>query len=62
MNEPSLVESADSASRTLKQSAMWTSATKDACRAADFDYELVRTDEPLDQALLRFLARRGGKL
>jgi uncharacterized protein (DUF58 family) len=34
--------------------------TKEACTAADVDYELVRTDEPLDAVLLRFLARREG--
>ncbi len=34
--------------------------TKEACTAADVDYELVRTDEPLDKVLLRFLARRMG--
>ncbi len=33
--------------------------TKAACTAADVDYERVRTDEPLDQVVLRFLARRG---
>ena len=37
-------------------------ATKDACRSADCDYQLVRTDEALDQTLLQFLARRGGRL
>ena len=35
--------------------------TKQACRAADVDYELVRTDEPLDKVLLRFLGRRMGR-
>ena len=35
--------------------------TREACTASDVDYELVRTDEPLDGALLRFLARRDGK-
>ncbi len=29
-----------------------------ACRDADVDYELVRTDAPLDRLLLRYLARR----
>lgn len=29
-----------------------------ACRDADVEYELVRTDAPLDRLLLRFLARR----
>jgi uncharacterized protein (DUF58 family) len=53
--------------REIKQSYLeefgkFLEATKDACRAADCDYQLVRTDEPVDQALLRFLARRGGRL
>lgn len=34
--------------------------TRQSCAEADVDYELVRTDEPLDQVLLRFLARRQG--
>ncbi|MBS1153294.1 MAG: hypothetical protein H6Q89_4992 [Myxococcaceae bacterium] len=34
--------------------------TREACTAADVDYELVRTDEPLDKVLLRFLSRRMG--
>ena len=32
---------------------------KAPCTEADVDYELVRTDERLDEVLLRFLARRG---
>jgi hypothetical protein len=53
--------------REIKQSYLeefgkFLASTRDACRAADCDYELVRTDEPLDQALLRFLARRGGRV
>jgi len=32
--------------------------SKHACRDADVEYELVRTDAPLDRLLLRFLARR----
>ncbi len=32
--------------------------SKRACRDADVEYELVRTDAPLDRLLLRFLARR----
>ena len=32
--------------------------TRAACAEADVDYDLVRTDEPLDAVLLRFLARR----
>jgi len=35
--------------------------TKATCTAADVDYERVRTDEPLDSVLLRFLARRQGR-
>ncbi|MBL8952962.1 MAG: DUF58 domain-containing protein [Myxococcaceae bacterium] len=35
--------------------------TKATCTAADVDYERVRTDEPLDAVLLRFLARRQGR-
>jgi hypothetical protein len=35
---------------------------RDACRAADCDYERVQLDRPLDESLLRFLGRRGGKL
>jgi uncharacterized protein (DUF58 family) len=35
--------------------------TREACTASDVDYELVRTDEPLDGVLLRFLARREGR-
>lgn len=36
--------------------------TRMTCAEADVDYELVRTDEALDQVLLRFLGRRrGGK-
>ncbi|WP_408889011.1 DUF58 domain-containing protein [Myxococcus faecalis] len=32
---------------------------KTSCAEADVDYELVRTDEKLDDVLLRYLARRG---
>lgn len=46
----------------LEEFNRFLAATRDACRSADCDYEQVRTDEPLDQALLRFLARRGGRL
>jgi hypothetical protein len=35
--------------------------TRAACTEADVDYTLVRTDEPLDAVLLRFLGRRQGK-
>jgi len=33
-----------------------------SCAEADVDYELVRTDERLDSVLLRFLARRQGRV
>jgi uncharacterized protein (DUF58 family) len=33
-------------------------STRRACAEAGADYERVRTDEPLDQVLLRFLSRR----
>ncbi|HLT29123.1 MAG TPA: DUF58 domain-containing protein [Myxococcaceae bacterium] len=33
-------------------------STRRSCAEAGADYERVRTDEPLDQVLLRFLARR----
>lgn len=32
--------------------------TKEACTSADVDYERVRTDEPLDKVLIRFMGRR----
>ena len=38
--------------------AVPSSTVKRTCAEADVDYERVRTDEPLDQVLLRFLARR----
>jgi hypothetical protein len=52
--------------REIKQSYLeeiqrFLEETRQAVTAADCDYERVRTDEPLDQVLLRFLARRGGK-
>lgn len=46
----------------LEEFNRFLEATRDACRAADCDYERVRTDEPLDEVLLRFLGRRGGRL
>ncbi|MFT3840349.1 MAG: DUF58 domain-containing protein [Myxococcaceae bacterium] len=52
--------------REIKQSYLeemqrFLAETKKACTAADVDYELVRTDQPLDTVLSRFLARRMGK-
>jgi uncharacterized protein (DUF58 family) len=40
--------------------AFLESARRD-CAQADVDYQLVRTDAPLDQVLLQFLARREGR-
>lgn len=50
--------------REIKQSYLeefgaFLAGVKSACAEADVDYELVRTDERLDDVLLRFLARRG---
>ncbi len=44
----------------LEEFTRFLDETKQACTAADVDYERVRTDEPLDQVVLRFLARRSG--
>lgn len=46
----------------LEQFHAFLDATRDACRAADCDYERVQLDRPLDEYLLRFIGRRGGKL
>ena len=46
----------------LEEFHRFLEATRDACRSADCDYERVRTDEPIDEVLLRFLGRRGGRL
>lgn len=46
----------------LEEFSRFLSDTKGACTAADVDYERVRTDEALDQVVLRVLARRGGRL
>ena len=45
----------------LEEFARFLAETRRACTAADVDYELVRTDEPLDKVLLRFLGRRMGR-
>lgn len=50
--------------REIKQSYLeefgaFLAGVKTACAEADVDYELVRTDERLDDVLLRFLGRRG---
>lgn len=46
----------------LEEFRRFVDDVRDACTAADCDYERVRTDEPLDQVVLRFLAKRGGRL
>lgn len=46
----------------LEEFGKFLENTRTACTSADCDYERVRTDEPLDTVLLRFLARRGGRL
>ncbi|MBJ6763356.1 DUF58 domain-containing protein [Myxococcaceae bacterium JPH2] len=50
--------------REIKQSYLeefgaFLADVKARCAEADVDYELVRTDERLDDVLLRFLSRRG---
>jgi len=35
--------------------------TRALCAESDVDYQLVRTDQPLDAVLLEFLARRQGR-
>ncbi|GMT98220.1 DUF58 domain-containing protein [Corallococcus caeni] len=50
--------------REIKQSYLeefgaFLADVKAKCAEADVDYELVRTDERLDEVLLRFLGRRG---
>ena len=45
----------------LEEFQRFLAQTKRSCAEADVDYELVRTDEPLDAVLLRFLSRRQGK-
>jgi uncharacterized protein (DUF58 family) len=43
----------------LEEFNAFLASTRAACAEADVDYELVRTDEKLDDVLLRYLARRG---
>ncbi|MBZ4416135.1 DUF58 domain-containing protein [Myxococcus sp. RHSTA-1-4] len=43
----------------LEEFNAFLASTKAACAEADVDYELVRTDDKLDDVLLRYLARRG---
>ena len=42
----------------LEEFRAFLEGTRAACTEADVDYTLVRTDEPLDAVLLRFLGRR----
>ncbi len=43
----------------LEEFGAFLASAKAACAEADVDYELVRTDDKLDDVLLRYLARRG---
>lgn len=43
----------------LEEFGAFLEGVKRSCAEADVDYERVRTDERLDEVLLRFLARRG---
>ncbi|WNG30619.1 DUF58 domain-containing protein [Cystobacter fuscus] len=43
----------------LEEFGAFLDGVKAACAEADVDYELVRTDERLDEVLLRFLGKRG---
>ncbi len=45
----------------LEELGGFLAQTKALCAEADVDYQLVRTDEPLDGALLQFLAKRQGR-
>ena len=42
----------------LEEMKAFLEQTRRTCRELDCDYEAVRTDEPLDRVLLRFLGRR----
>jgi uncharacterized protein (DUF58 family) len=44
----------------LEEIGAFLKEMKATCAASDVEYELVRTDVPLDQVLLRFVARRQG--
>ena len=46
----------------LEEFSRFLEDTRIACTNADCDYMRVRTDEPLDGVLLRFLGQRGGRL
>lgn len=42
----------------LEEFGAFLAGVKTACAEADVDYELVRTDEPMDDVLLRYLGKR----
>jgi uncharacterized protein (DUF58 family) len=42
----------------LEEMKAFIDGARERCNEQDSDYELVRTDEPLDKVLLRYLARR----
>ncbi len=44
----------------LEEFTAFLNQTRLACTAAGVEYTQVRTDEPLDEVLIRFLARRAG--
>lgn len=45
----------------LEEIATFQKSVRELCAANDVDYQLVVTDQPLDQMLLRFIARREGR-
>jgi uncharacterized protein (DUF58 family) len=45
----------------LEEVEAFLAQTKALCAEADVDYQLVRTDEPLDAVLLQFLSKRQGR-
>jgi uncharacterized protein (DUF58 family) len=45
----------------LEEVGAFLTQTRELCAEADVDYQLVRTDEPLDTALLGFLSKRQGR-
>lgn len=45
----------------LEELGAFLEETRELCAESDVDYQLVRTDQPLDAVLLEFLARRQGR-
>jgi uncharacterized protein (DUF58 family) len=45
----------------LEELGGFLAQTRSVCAESDVDYQLVRTDEPLDAVLLRFLGKRQGR-